>query len=237
MNFRGGAPPGTLPNVVYNPPVIWSKNPGRRALLYLYVAIALFTAVMCALEAYHRLFSAEASRSSLSLNHKRRDLLLNASYQAFVAAMLVRFDRRRISAERGLTWSEAAKDWLAHPLFTADGRVRWAVSFWHVVVTLIAAAFLIQASFQLYVAFRLAIVDPPNPVFDHTEILTENVADGVAFLIIGTWLLRYDRRRLRRDGVAAGHCATCGYDLRATPDRCPECGTTSDRLGLHSTHA
>jgi len=46
------------------------------------------------------------------------------------------------------------------------------------------------------------------------------------------------RRRLRLRGRREGGviCAECGYDLRATPGRCPECGMVPARMGWSDLH-
>jgi hypothetical protein len=51
----------------------------------------------------------------------------------------------------------------------------------------------------------------------------------IAFGVAGwAWLIRSDigaaRRRRRNKRQNLGLCPHCGFDLRATPARCPECG-------------
>ena len=52
------------------------------------------------------------------------------------------------------------------------------------------------------------------------------------FLLLITpayWLTLHRGRWRRQRLAAAGLCVRCGYDLRATTERCPECGTVIER--------
>lgn len=52
---------------------------------------------------------------------------------------------------------------------------------------------------------------------------------GVSLLLPLLWLKRQFRFARRRHRAAQGHCIACGYDLRHSPARCPECGAVPDQ--------
>jgi hypothetical protein len=59
---------------------------------------------------------------------------------------------------------------------------------------------------------------------DHASVVVTFPFWLVLIALTPSLIVAWRSWRLHRSHWLAGRCISCGYDLRATPDRCPECG-------------
>jgi len=75
----------------------------------------------------------------------------------------------------------------------------------------------------------------PEPPAQHTISKSITIPFWLlAVLFVLPVIATIDRNHRRRKRRLFGCCRKCGYDLRATPDRCPECGTVPQQSKLNA---
>jgi hypothetical protein len=79
------------------------------------------------------------------------------------------------------------------------------------------------------VTWATGVIDAVNEWFLHHN---QGIAEATLLLglaSIPVWFPTFWKRERQQKRLRQGKCRSCGYDLRATPDRCPECGEVPNK--------
>lgn len=79
-------------------------------------------------------------------------------------------------------------------------------------------------------AFDYGRVTPLNLIEEHWMFYAAFWEIVILTMVMPAIAIWYSVRRRRRRKL--GCCVECGYDLRSTPDRCPECGTVPGKIQI-----
>jgi hypothetical protein len=75
----------------------------------------------------------------------------------------------------------------------------------------------------VYTGFGQGIPNPPE-----VDVVTDAILLGIGVLWLAGWVI-WSRMLTRYSRRVLGLCDACGYDLRASPDICRECGKARKR--------
>jgi hypothetical protein len=184
------------------------KLPPRLGTIYALGLLAVFMTVVLAFKA--RWAFSHPFPNSMIDAERWYDHLLGALIWASVAGSCFVYVRYRARLTRANAIA-TARPW----------RLRHEVRF---VVYALAATLLLRLPIGVFRAI-VALGDGSTPAFVKNFVSVFPV-EALIYPLVGAAIVLYDRRCVTREARQAGNlCPACGYDLRASPIRCPECGT------------